>query len=220
MPARLPWFIILLSLSLFLFITGCAQSPTIRSDNPLLERSQAQLRAQRLSDVNYQFSIRLPADNVPFSGSALIDFNLSHTRTPLTVDFVDGEVLSVALDGKPIPIDYNGVFITLATEYLRKGQHRLQIDYRHNYRRDGTGLHWFKDPEDGETYIFSQFEAWDFNKVFPGFDQPDIKATFTLEVEAPAHWQVISATRETEVKSEASIASIGNLPRQRVSAPT
>ena len=42
----------------------------------------------------------------------------------------------------------------------------------------GEGLHRFVDPVDGEVYLYSQFEVPD--AVFACFEQPDLKATFTL----------------------------------------
>ncbi|MCD9458371.1 aminopeptidase N [Marinibactrum halimedae] len=171
-----------------------------RKNDVLLEREYARVRAARLSDVHYDLSIRLPAENVPFSGTAAIHFSLKEATAPLTFDFVEGEVSKVVVNGAPVNVDYNGVFITVLPESLREGKNTVEVEYTHAYRRDGRGLHWFQDPVDQETYLFTQFEAWDFNKVFPGFDQPDLKATYQLDVEAPSHWQVISATRETSIE--------------------
>lgn len=177
---------------------------TPRKAEAVLERSQAYYRSSRVSDVSYDLSLSLPAENQPFSGTASIRFQLKDAKAPLTLDFVDGEVSSVKVNGQAIAVDFNGSFITLPAEALTPGEQVVDVIYTHPYRRDGTGLHWFKDPVDGETYLFSQFEAWDFNKVFPGFDQPDLKATYTLSVEAPAHWSVISYNREisTEMVGE------------------
>ena len=60
------------------------------------------------------------------------------------------------------------------------------------YSRTGEGLHRFVDPVDKEVYLYSQFETADAQRVFACFDQPDLKATFTLTVTAPAHWKVVS----------------------------
>jgi aminopeptidase N len=49
-----------------------------------------------------------------------------------------------------------------------------------DYMIDGTGLHYYQDPEDKEEYLYTQYEAFYAHKVFPCFDQPDLKAT--LEV--------------------------------------
>ena len=56
----------------------------------------------------------------------------------------------------------------------------------------GEGLHRFVDPVDDEVYLYSQFEVADSRRVFAVFEQPDLKATFTFTVTAPAHWTVVS----------------------------
>lgn len=63
------------------------------------------------------------------------------------------------------------------------------------------GLHRTVDKEDGRVYLHTQFEPFNANLLFPCFDQPDLKAHYTLQVTAPINWQVISSERE--IKKEA-----------------
>ena len=60
------------------------------------------------------------------------------------------------------------------------------------YSRTGEGLHRFFDPADDRVYLYSQFEVPDARRVYTTFEQPDLKATFTFTVTAPAHWKVVS----------------------------
>ena len=46
-------------------------------------------------------------------------------------------------------------------------------------------MHYFLDKEDNSEYIYSKFEPFNANKAFPCFDQPDLKAPYTLLVLAP-----------------------------------
>ncbi len=50
----------------------------------------------------------------------------------------------------------------------------------------------FVDPVDNEIYLYTQFEVPDSRRVFPVFEQPDLKATFSFTIHAPAHWEVVS----------------------------
>jgi aminopeptidase N len=54
------------------------------------------------------------------------------------------------------------------------------------------GLHRHIDPVDNEVYIYTQFEVADSRRVFPVFEQPDIKGTLALTVTAPSKWTLIS----------------------------
>ena len=54
------------------------------------------------------------------------------------------------------------------------------------------------DPADNEVYLYSQGETAYIRKMYPCFDQPDLKATFQLTVTAPAHWEVISNSPRCE----------------------
>jgi aminopeptidase N len=60
------------------------------------------------------------------------------------------------------------------------------------YSNTGEGLQRSVDPVDNQVYIYSQGETAFIRKMYPCFDQPDLKATFNLSVIAPNHWQVIS----------------------------
>ncbi|MDQ6672770.1 MAG: aminopeptidase N, partial [Chloroflexota bacterium] len=63
------------------------------------------------------------------------------------------------------------------------------------YSNTGEGLHRFVDPVDSGVYVYSQFETADAKRMYACFDQPDLKAPFTLTVTAPAEWEVISNAR-------------------------
>ena len=48
------------------------------------------------------------------------------------------------------------------------------------YMNTGEGLHRFVDPVDDEVYLYTQFEVPDSRRMFAVFEQPDLKASFTL----------------------------------------
>ena len=68
----------------------------------------------------------------------------------------------------------------------------LIVDAVGLYMNTGEGLHRFVDPVDGAVYLYSQFETADAKRLYACFDQPDLKATFTVQVTAPADWQVVA----------------------------
>ncbi|MFH1325349.1 MAG: aminopeptidase N, partial [archaeon] len=70
----------------------------------------------------------------------------------------------------------------------------------------GSGLHQFIDPEDKSEYLFSDFEPYQAHRMFPCFDQPDLKAVFNLTVEAPRDWEIISNEKGNVKKGKTKIA--------------
>ena len=76
----------------------------------------------------------------------------------------------------------------------------MDVEFAHDYSRTGQGLHRFTDPEDGRVYLHTHFEPYDANRLFPAFDQPDLKARFTLTVSAPAGWTIVSTSRESSIE--------------------
>lgn len=67
----------------------------------------------------------------------------------------------------------------------------VEIVYENEYANDGLGLHSFTDT-DGKQYLYSQCEAFWCNRIFPTFDQPDLKATLKLSAVYPSDWIVLS----------------------------
>ena len=98
-------------------------------------------------------------------------------------------------------------------KYLQKGRNYISVLYTNEYDNDGLGCLTFADDNDLQ-YIYTQFEAYGANRVFPCFDQPDLKAYMKLSVVAPKEWTVISnqpsiknAFNLTEYKSSARLLS-------------
>lgn len=89
----------------------------------------------------------------------------------------------------------------------------MVVDLDAIYSTSGEGLHRFVDPADSEVYLYSQFEVADSRRVYACFDQPDLKAKFTLTTIAPSNWQVISNYSAKEKKILVTIKLFGNLMR-------
>ena len=71
---------------------------------------------------------------------------------------------------------------------LKEGGNQIAILYRNNYNNDGSGCVSFIDV-DGKQYLYTQFEPYYANRVFPLFDQPDLKAKMRLNAICPAEWK-------------------------------
>ena len=59
------------------------------------------------------------------------------------------------------------------------------------YRSDGEGLHRHVDPHDQQPYLYAMSFLDAGPWWFAGFDQPDLKASYELDVRAPEGWTVL-----------------------------
>jgi aminopeptidase N len=157
--------------------------------------------------VNYLLWFGLPAEGQDYAGRSVITFELKpearQASDTLAVDFEGGQVRTIMINGTLLKeVDskrFDGHRILFDVSELVQGPNRIEIAFSHPYSQNGNGLHAFKDPVDGETYVYTNFEPYAAHRMFPCFDQPDLKATFELTAEVPEHWQVVSNTREQEI---------------------
>ncbi len=167
-----------------------------------LPEASARARGSRVSDVRYTLEFSLDATAPEYSGQVVIDFALADSAAALTIDFHGGTVESLSVNGREEEADYNGFFIALPAAVLGAGQNRITIDFSRPYSADGAGLYRFIDPEDGRAYAYTDFEPFNQNRLFPSFDQPDLKARYVTTVSAPSSWHVIANTRETAIDED------------------
>ncbi|MCB0378428.1 MAG: aminopeptidase N [Bdellovibrionales bacterium] len=194
--------IILFSLSFALTSCSFFQSNLgVRKVEPGLSQSYAQLRGQYVSNPRYDLTFDLTHEKI-FKGSVEISFLLKKSF-PLSLDFYKGQITKLVVNGKQMsPKAYNQYFLPINASELKPGLNNIKVEFANEYSSNGLGLHRFVDPEDGRVYLYTQFESYFANRVFPCFDQPDLKATFRSRVKVPNEWQVISSTREANKQIE------------------
>lgn len=195
------------------FLGGCSHlpNPTLqdnirtkinnmqRDNSPVLTILQAQHRSKLISDVRYHIDLSLDSQSPDFTGTVIIEFILSSAKPVLTLDFTAGTVYSVEINGVDSIFEYNNAWIGLESERLHAGLNKIVVHYAHQYSRDGAGLQRTRDTEDNQVYVYTHFEPYDANRLFPCFDQPDLKGRYRLAVSAPANWELISAASASSV---------------------
>ncbi|MFF5012180.1 aminopeptidase N [Streptomyces sp. NPDC001165] len=163
-----------------------------------LTRDEARERAALLSVDGYEVALDLrsavgDANGEPrtFRSVTTIRFRCNEPGASTFADLVAPSVTSVTLNGKDL--DPGEVFdgTRIALEDLA-AENELTVDAQCAYSRTGEGMHRFVDPEDGEVYLYTQYEPADARRVFTNFEQPDLKAPYRFEVQAPEGWTVWS----------------------------
>jgi len=149
-----------------------------------LTRKDAQARAELISNVRYDIAVDITgADEFTTVSTVHFDSKAGTTHFDLVAAGFEA-----TLDGEETGRELS----------LSDGAHTLVVTSHDAYNRTGEGLHKFTDPVDGKDYLYTQFEPAMAMKVFAGFDQPDLKATYKVSVKAPERYTVIlneAATR-------------------------
>ena len=182
-----------------------------------LTRAEARERAELIAVDSYDVSLDLTKGDTVFGTTTTVKF----TAVPGSSTFIDAvtqTVHSVALNGNsldPATVS-DGIRIQLPA---LAGTNELTIVADALYMNTGEGLHRFVDPVDNEVYLYTQFEVPDSRRMFPVFEQPDLKATFRFTVTAPWHWDIISNS-PTPAPQEISAGDDGRSRRVWEFAPT
>ncbi|HVF47312.1 MAG TPA: M1 family aminopeptidase, partial [Pyrinomonadaceae bacterium] len=72
------------------------------------------------------------------------------------------------------------------------GENVIKLDFTSPILTSGSAVTRYVDKEDGAEYVYSLFVPSDASTAFPVFDQPDLKARFSLTVSRPDDWKVVS----------------------------
>ncbi|MBG92888.1 MAG: aminopeptidase N [Chloroflexi bacterium] len=171
-----------------------------------LTHDDAIKRAEAILNVSYKLFLDLHLGKETYQGKTTIIFE-TNTVNDITIDFTGSEITNLILNSISIEKpDWDGHKINLPKN-LMQTHNIVEIIYVNNYDHTGDGFHQFIDPEDNEEYLYSNFEPYSAHKLFPCFDQPDIKATYKLEVSAPNKWKIVH---------NSSIDNTSSLPDQRL----
>ena len=157
-----------------------------------LTRDEARARAALIRVESYDVHLDLRLDD-GFDSEVTVRFSCAEPGASTFIE-LDGELGWASLNGREVAGALDGN--RLALDNL-KATNELRVEARCDYSRTGEGLHRFVDPADGLVYAWGQSFLDDAQRIFACFDQPDLKATFTLTVRAPTEWTVIGNAEGT-----------------------
>ena len=155
-----------------------------------LTRDEARERARLIDVDSYRVALDLTTGDETFGCETTVRFS-AEPGSDTFIDLIAPRVRAITLNGAAIDPStaFDGARIAL-TGLTADNELRIVADC--SYMRTGEGLHRFVDPVDKAVYLYTQFEVIDARRMFPCFDQPDLKATFSFEVIAPDDWEVVS----------------------------
>ncbi|MDQ0734640.1 aminopeptidase N [Arthrobacter agilis] len=170
-------------------------------ENENLGRDEAAGRSALLQTESYTVELDLSGARDPDAGTyrtvTTVVFSCRQPGSSTFLDFI-GDVTALELNGKVLdPAAADGARVAL---HDLADRNTVRVEGLARYSSSGEGLHRFVDPADGETYLYTQYEPADARRVFACFEQPDLKASFSFSVLAPADWTVASNGAETAVE--------------------
>ncbi|BCB84476.1 aminopeptidase N [Phytohabitans suffuscus] len=153
-----------------------------------LTRAEAADRADLLTVESYAVELDVTGGPERFRSTATVRFRSARPGAATFAEIRPVELRSATLNGTPLDVStLDGNRIPLAG---LADVNELVVEADMAYSNTGEGLHRFVDPADGETYLYAMSFLDDAQRIFACFDQPDLKAPFTLTVHAPEGWLV------------------------------
>jgi aminopeptidase N len=182
----------LLALALFALLAASvstqAQSPA--SLGPGVPQALAEERARRVSDLRYELSLRIPpARSERVTGRVTITFVLAGPNAPLALDFEPGgtpTTRNLTVNAAPLAVAVRDGHLVLPAASLRTGANQVRLDFV----AGDTPLNRSDD------FLYSIFVPARAHEAFPAFDQPDLKARWTLTLDVPDGWVTLGNGQE------------------------
>jgi aminopeptidase N len=172
-----------------LALVGASQLPMADPDAGVSE-ALARDRARRISNLRYDLSFTIPpARPQPLTGRAVISFTLSAASAPVVIDFRPdraGLLRSVEVDDVKVDVRQVNGHIIVPTSALRAGENRLALDFNAGDAPLNRG----------DDFLYTIFVPSRAQLAFPCFDQPDLKARWTLALDVPDGWETLANGEE------------------------
>jgi aminopeptidase N len=149
-----------------------------RAQEPGVSETLARDRAARITNVRYDLSFSIPRDKTAaIAGHEVVTFTLSDASAPLALDFAGGS---------------NGHLVYPASA-LHTGENRITLDFD-----AGTA-----PLNRNDEFLYTILVPARAHEAFPCFDQPDLKARWTLSLDVPEGWEALGNGAETSKTSSA-----------------
>jgi aminopeptidase N len=195
-----------LALATALSFSGCATGP--RGEAPIAAAAAAapQVPSQlprNVRPVHYAIYAVPDAANMRFTGRTDIDIDVLEATDRITLNAADlrfdtvsiGNASGLALNSVDTDIDADSQTATFRFgQRLAPGRYRLTLDYTGTINTQAAGLFAldYQSDQGPKRSLFTQFEAPDARRFFPGWDEPQFRTAYDLRVAVPAGQQAIS----------------------------
>jgi len=177
-------------------ITGCTTIPAALTE-PGVSKALAVSRKENMSGIEYKLSFSIPQEkDSSVSGTASLKFTMLEKRE-IIIDFKSepSAVKSLTVNGKKREYKFENEHIVIPRSAGKSGENVVDIVFTagdQSLNRQQEYLYTLLVPDRART-------------LFPCFDQPDLKAKYTLSLEIPAGWEGVAnanvSKRDTTTKT-------------------
>ncbi len=192
----------LLNVLMLLALLMSASSFLPQDPEPGIARELAIARKELVSDVQYFLRFRLTPGATEVIGEATVVFRLpadADPSAPLVLDFAGETLANVHVNDKDAQLRAVHDHVMLPPELLVRDLNKVQASFRSKVAATGTPLTVYRDPADGREYWYTLVVPADAHRLYPCFDQPDLRAVFWFELDLPDEWTAVANTARIEV---------------------
>ncbi|RLD68878.1 MAG: aminopeptidase [Bacteroidetes bacterium] len=155
----------------------------------------AESRKEIISDINYQLLFSIPDSlDMLVEGKVKISFQLNSDDNDLVLDFntKTENVKSVISNTNKKKYKFENGHIIIPNKSLKKGLNQIEIEFVSGNNALNRN----------ENFLYTLFVPDRASTVFPCFDQPDLKATYSLELDIPSDWIAVSNSAVSEINNK------------------
>src|SRR5829696_3432029 len=165
----------------------------VKTDPDLgISEALARERTARLTNLRYDLALTIPAARTQaVAGRALIRFSLSDATEPLILDYQpdrSGFLRRVEANGRETTVRQVNGHIIIPADALRAGENSLTLEFNAG---DGP-------LNRNDEFLYTIFVPARAHQAFPCFDQPDLKARWSLRLDVPDGWEALGNGAELE----------------------
>ena len=169
----------------------------------------AQLRKQEIKELKYGLSFSIPKQKQEaVEGEARISFLLQRPQE-IILDFRESanKIKEVSVNGQPSEYTFLNEHLVLPKASTIEGKNEVHICFTAGDQSLNRN----------EEYLYTLLVPDRARTVFPCFEQPNLKAEFTLQLEVPAEWEAVSNSSITSEENIDGRKHIAFLPTEPLS---
>ena len=178
MKRYIKYFLLVIS-----FFLGCQKKSSVITSGVSIELAQS--RKASISDVRYKIHFDIPKQKDDhIIAYEYIHFALSNLSSNIILDFrqTADHIFSISVGGKTVPFELIDQHIIIEPSYFSLGQNTILI----SFRAGDMSLN------RNDDFLYTLFVPDRASTAIPCFDQPNLKAKYSLTLSIPVDWTAIA----------------------------